>query len=73
MKDKYWRILVALVVVIAIFSYLLLFRSDITFDPIFGLPAKFAIGIFITVILVSFTFIGQAIFPFSDVKNSKDE
>lgn len=64
MKIKVWRILVAVVILIFLSSYFIIFENHQTSPNILGLPFIFGISIILTVVLVICTFIGAKFFPY---------
>jgi hypothetical protein len=68
MKSKSWNLLVLFVVILAVGSFLFLFKEQ-KVDPELGsIPYIFWTGFIVTVLLVFATFLGSKLFPFEDPK-----
>ncbi len=66
MRIIYWRILVAAVVVVALVSFLFIFRTDVTEPRLGPIPFIFWSSFLLTVVLVVLTYLGSKIFPYKD-------
>jgi len=66
MKLTYWKVLVALVLLVAIVSFLWLYQEGKATPTLLSMPYILWTGLLMTTLLVVFTYIAAKIFPFND-------
>ena len=66
MKELYWKSLVALVLLVAVVSFLWLYQEGKATPMLFSMPYIIWSGLLMTTLLVIFTYLAARNFPFKD-------
>ncbi len=68
MKTLYWQMSVAIVVILLLASFTIVFQSNITAPKLAGIPFIFWTSFLLTVLLVLMTYLGFRVFPYKEDK-----